>query len=185
LASVANDVQRINQSVSGLRVGLAQHRVQSDSNQERLISGLQGLSVTAESLSGKLDRSDNSAALSQAAELVPSPPPLSDSAAREPSPVELPSELSVSEGVRMATALAVLADPAPKLEPKNLTKISGWVLRDVYNGNAIIENRQRVLHEVAPGKTVAGLGQVEAIEKQGKRWIVVTDRGIIVHDGTP
>ena len=36
-----------------------------------------------------------------------------------------------------------------------------------------------VAHEIAPGQALPGLGKVQAIEKRGKAWIVVTDKGFI------
>ncbi|AWN52987.1 hypothetical protein [Methylobacterium sp. 17Sr1-1] len=57
--------------------------------------------------------------------------------------------------------------------------IEGWVLRDVYDGMAMIENRNRRLVEVGPGDTLPGAGRVEAIERRGRSWVVVTSKGII------
>lgn len=58
------------------------------------------------------------------------------------------------------------------------TVLNGWALRDVYNGIALIEGR-RGLAEVVPGQQIAGAGRVQAIRRQGRDWVVVTDRGII------
>ncbi|ACL55066.1 hypothetical protein [Methylobacterium nodulans] len=66
--------------------------------------------------------------------------------------------------------------PAAKPAP---TLVDGWTLRDVYDGVAMIENRNRRLVEVGPGDTVPGIGRVEAIERRGKTWVVVTNRGLI------
>jgi hypothetical protein len=49
----------------------------------------------------------------------------------------------------------------------------------VYDGLALIESRNRRLLEVGPGAMVPGVGRVEAIEKRGKRWVVVTAKGLI------
>ncbi|MET7243121.1 hypothetical protein ABZT49_07110 [Methylobacterium sp. EM32] len=57
--------------------------------------------------------------------------------------------------------------------------IEGWVLRDVYDGMAMIENRNRRLVEVGPGDTLPGAGRVEAIERRGRSWVVVTSKGVI------
>jgi hypothetical protein len=53
------------------------------------------------------------------------------------------------------------------------------VLHEVYDGVALIESRNRRLFEVGPGAMVPGVGRVEGIEKRGKRWVVVTAKGII------
>ncbi|KMO38332.1 hypothetical protein VQ02_11985 [Methylobacterium variabile] len=66
--------------------------------------------------------------------------------------------------------------PADKAKPPT---IEGWVLRDVYDGMAMIENRNRRLVEVGPGDTLPGAGRVEAIERRGRTWVVVTSKGLI------
>jgi hypothetical protein len=60
-----------------------------------------------------------------------------------------------------------------------LPTVEGWVLRDVGNGSALIENRRGV-YEVYTGDPVPGLGRVDAIRRQDGRWVVVTSKGLIV-----
>lgn len=57
--------------------------------------------------------------------------------------------------------------------------VDGWALRDVYDGVAILEDRRRRLVEVGTGDAVPGLGRVEAIERRGRQWVVVTRHGVI------
>ncbi|WP_455965408.1 hypothetical protein [Methylorubrum aminovorans] len=63
-------------------------------------------------------------------------------------------------------------------KPKTET-LEGWALRDVYDGVAILEDRRRRLVEVGRGDAVPGIGRVEAIERRGRQWVVVTRQGII------
>ena len=56
--------------------------------------------------------------------------------------------------------------------------VSGWIVRDVRRGTALIEGRMGII-EVDQGDVVPGLGRVEAIRKQDGRWVVVTSRGLI------
>lgn len=70
---------------------------------------------------------------------------------------------------------ASLGDPRPPAPPV----ISGWVVRDVRRGIALIEGRYGLV-EVETGDTLPGLGRIESIRKQDGRWLVVTSRGIIV-----
>jgi hypothetical protein len=67
----------------------------------------------------------------------------------------------------------------PKVEVGRLPVVEGWVLRDVANGSALIENRQG-MYEVFAGDPVPGLGKVDAIRRQDGRWVVVTSKGLIV-----
>ena len=57
--------------------------------------------------------------------------------------------------------------------------VTSWTVREVYDGIAMLENRNQRLLEVAPGSTVPGVGRVEAIERRGKAWVVVTSKGVI------
>src|SRR4029453_11610933 len=74
-------------------------------------------------------------------------------------------------------AAAVAPTPAapPKPEVARLPTVEGWVLRDVANGSALIENR-RGMYEVYAGDPIPGLGRVDAIRKQDGRWVVVTSK---------
>jgi hypothetical protein len=57
--------------------------------------------------------------------------------------------------------------------------VEGWVLRDIFDGRAMIESRYG-LYEVTPGSNIPGLGRIEHIKRQDWRWVVVTPRGLIV-----
>ncbi|SFK69026.1 hypothetical protein [Methylocapsa palsarum] len=72
------------------------------------------------------------------------------------------------------------ASPAAKREPALITS---WVVRDAYDGLALVENARGSI-EVAPGETIPGAGTVKAIERRGAGWIVITSRGLIdsAHD---
>ena len=58
--------------------------------------------------------------------------------------------------------------------------LEGWLLRDVFNGGAMIQSPRNGLLEVIPGDNVPGLGRIDAIRRQDGRWVVVTSRGLIV-----
>jgi hypothetical protein len=59
------------------------------------------------------------------------------------------------------------------------TPLEGWTLHEVYDGVALIEGRNRRLYEVGLGGVIPGVGAVESIERRGKRWVVVTQKGFI------
>jgi hypothetical protein len=58
--------------------------------------------------------------------------------------------------------------------------IEGWLLRDIFNGGALIQSPRNGVLEVIPGDNVPGLGRIDAIRRQDGRWVVVTSRGLIV-----
>jgi len=56
--------------------------------------------------------------------------------------------------------------------------IEGWILRNVYDGVALIQGRHGLI-EVEPGDAVPGIGRVETIQRRNGRWVVVTSKGLI------
>jgi hypothetical protein len=74
---------------------------------------------------------------------------------------------------------AALADPK-RATPAQPTILEGWVLRDVFNGAAMIQTPRNGILEIIPGDSLPGLGRVEGIRRQDGRWVVVTSRGLIV-----
>jgi hypothetical protein len=93
-----------------------------------------------------------------------------------------PKEAAAKETASKETTGSIqspAATPKPKPEIARLPTIEGWVLRDVDGGGALIEGRQG-LFEVFAGDTMPGLGRVEAIRRQDGRWVVVTNKGLIV-----
>lgn len=95
------------------------------------------------------------------------------SVAAVPAKPEAKSESKPEARASEPTQTGSLAD-----KPKTET-LDGWALRDVYDGVAILEDRRRRLVEVGRGDAVPGIGRVEAIERRGRQWVVVTRQGII------
>jgi hypothetical protein len=87
--------------------------------------------------------------------------------------------------VTSAKAAPPAADPlhtASVSPPKSADRdapIEGWLLHEVYDGLAIVEGRRGQFFEVGRGDVIPGVGRIETIERRAKRWVVVTDRGII------
>ena len=68
--------------------------------------------------------------------------------------------------------------PVPEPKPKP-TIIDEYVVRKVFDGVALVEGRRGII-EVEPGSTLPGAGRVEEIRRQDGRWVVVTNKGLIV-----
>jgi hypothetical protein len=83
--------------------------------------------------------------------------------------------------VKETTASIPTPVAAPNRTPEvhRLPTVSGWRIRDIANGGALIEGREG-LYEVYAGDPLPGLGRVDAIRKQDGRWVVVTSKGLIV-----
>jgi hypothetical protein len=75
---------------------------------------------------------------------------------------------------------AALSDPKRPGSSAQTAILDGWVLRDVYNGAAMIQTPRNGFVEVIPGDTLPGLGRIEGVRRQDGRWVVVTSRGLIV-----
>jgi outer membrane murein-binding lipoprotein Lpp len=89
------------------------------------------------------------------------------------------TEITGSVAPRYAAAAAA-TQPAPAAAKPVAQRpiLRGWVIRSIFNGRAIVASR-RGAFEAAPGLYVPGLGQVETITRQGNRWVVVAEKGII------
>lgn len=71
------------------------------------------------------------------------------------------------------------AAAAPAKDQSKPAPLQGWVLREVYRGRALVENRNE-LYEVTPGADLPGAGKVQTITRQDGRWVVTTQKGLIV-----
>jgi hypothetical protein len=70
--------------------------------------------------------------------------------------------------------------PGPAAADPRRGILEGWVLRDLFNGGALIQSPRGGVLEVIPGDNVPGLGRIEGIRREGSRWVVMTSRGLIV-----
>jgi hypothetical protein len=54
-----------------------------------------------------------------------------------------------------------------------------WIVQDVRNGRAMLENRYGGLFLVRTGSVLPGLGRIQEVRRRNGQWIVVTARGLI------
>ncbi len=122
-------------------------------------------------ITARLERIERSIASPITTASVPAPP--------RAAPV--PVSISPSPKV-IPPAVVAAAEPRLPAAPPRPAKLEGWMLRDVYGGVALLEGRSGGLREVAPGQFVPGVGEIRSIERRGRSWVVVTNRGIIEAD---
>jgi hypothetical protein len=134
---------------------------------ERLAISLQEPAKKLSSIEGRLDKMESQIMTTLAA--------LNTKPASPPAPAPAPSPAPAAPPVTEAAA----REEAPAPKPAKSEPVDGWVLREVYNGAALVESRNRRLYEVMPGGILPGVGKVEAIERRGARWVVLTDKGFI------
>ena len=94
----------------------------------------------------------------------------------DPKPVPRPVDLKAERSTD--TKLAATEDPA---KPPVL---AAWVVRDVYQGVALIEGRRGTL-EVVPGVSIPGAGVVKSIDRHGGGWTVTTTKGVVAYAAPP
>ena len=165
----ANDATRQDETIRQLKKSV--DTLKSELEAQRTVS-----STALAQLSAKLDKPDRDPA-----------PKLGEIAARldriEKQVASPASTGSIAVPAKPAT-LAVAPQPVSaaltpdKPLPKPAT-IGNYVVRDVYDGIALVEGRSGGIREVAPGEFLPGAGEVRSIERRGRAWIVVTSRGII------
>lgn len=96
--------------------------------------------------------------------------------AAAPSPA--PAAADVTQTGSLPTDARPPARPAEVADPRKLPA-DGYVVRDVEDGFALVEGRNGRFFEVSPGMNLPGLGRVEAIERRGRQWVVVTPKGYV------
>jgi hypothetical protein len=129
----------------------------------KLETGSQGPALKLDALGERLDRIEHRLAAG------------GDLAGMKPTPIAAEPSSSAALASDAPTKTGSLDTPPSARE----SEVEGWVLREVYDGIALIESRGRRLVEVGLGEMVPGVGRVEAIERRGKRWVVVTAKGVI------
>jgi hypothetical protein len=179
LARLGSDLDSLKNTVAAFReiehtasTASASERTKLADKVERLAVSLQEPGRKLTSLEDRLDKMESQimttlaalntkpaapAASAPVVPAAPAAPPVTEAAAREEAPAPKPV----------------------KSEPVRSEPVDGWVLREVYNGAALVESRNRRLYEVMPGGILPGVGKVEAIERRGTRWVVLTDKGFI------
>ena len=197
---------RLQQDIGSLRTGVDALKTTTEANRQD--DAIRALKKSVDTLKAELDqsRTANAATLAQISAKVDRPdrdasPRLIDIASRldkldhDPGPKlgEIASRLDrIEKQVSSpATTGSIPAAPHPQPpapvqpvstqaaeRPKPLP-LGSYVLRDVYDGIALVEGRNGGIREVTPGEVLPGAGEVRSIERRGRAWIVVTSRGII------
>ncbi|HEX8165380.1 MAG TPA: hypothetical protein VF601_06270 [Beijerinckiaceae bacterium] len=180
LGGLKDSVERAKQDAAGRFAQVSERLDRAQKADQEVAARLAALAERADlgpklaQVAERLDRMEKHAAAAHAAaaQAVAKPvvaatsEPLRTGSIPEAKPVP-PQEVPRSEHAK--------AEP----RPEKAMPIEGWVLREVYDGMALIEGRNKRLHEIAPGQSLPGIGKVEAIERRGRAWVVVTNRGII------
>jgi hypothetical protein len=130
----------------------------------KVIETLDRLDKRAAAMAGQpegAERRSAAAPLTQAAEAIER---------RAPTSVSLDTTASIP---------TVPAKPTRVEEPAGPPIVEGWTVRRVYDGTAFLDGRDRSI-EVEAGDNIRGVGRVQEIRRLDGRWVVVTNRGLIL-----
>lgn len=177
----------LKKSVDDLRQDVEQVRTASTANLAQLSSRIEaidhGPASKVADLQGRIDRLERQvssavptgsiAAGTRPAAAASVPPALIAPPVAVKPPI-LPAKPQAKQDVSLVPQSAELKPAVPARSPV----VVGWVLRDVYDGVALVEGRAG-LREIAPGEFLPGAGEVRSIERHGRSWVVVTSRGTI------
>lgn len=188
---LTGDVRALKVAVESLKDGVDQTRTEAGARQAQILQRLDQVEA-APATSAALARLSEQ--IGQAAARAQPPADLieafgdrlqrieqritaaADGAGKPQAPAVQPAAVTAAAPSADTPALTGSLDPQ---QPAKDAVVDGWVLHEVYDGVALIESRARRLVEVGPGEMVPGVGRVEAIERRGKRWVVVTNKGVI------
>ena len=183
-AKLAASVAKLEQNVGELRTATESLRKDNGgkSLNEKIAQLDRSLSAKLASLNEKIEQAEKEHAAriaSLVARPAARPEPTQTGSLAEPRETK-PAEPKIVEAkpVEKVTE-AKPPEPVKAAAPGKPPVLEQYALRDVFDGAAIIENRSRRLFQVMPGDTLPGAGRVEAIERQGRQWVVVTRQGFV------
>jgi hypothetical protein len=179
LTRLSGDLESLKSTVAAFKeiehtssTASASERTKLADKVERLAVSLQEPGRKLTSLEDRLDKMESQIMTTLAA--------LNTKPAAPAAPVaSAPASAPAAPAAAAPVTEAAAREEAPAPKPVKSEPVDGWVLREVYNGAALVESRNRRLYEVMPGGILPGVGKVEAIERRGTRWVVLTDKGFI------
>lgn len=181
-AKLAATLAKLDQNVGELRNTAESARKESagkgGSLNEKIAQLDRSLTAKLASLNEKLDQAEKEHAARLAAltarAATPKAEPTQTGSLAEPRETKPETRVTEAKPVEVKQP-----EPAKAGTPAKPPVLEQYALRDVFEGAAIIENRGRRLFQVMPGDTLPGAGRVEAIERQGRQWVVVTRQGFV------
>ncbi|GJE36675.1 hypothetical protein [Methylobacterium persicinum] len=189
-AKIAATLARLDQTVGDLRTASEAARKDSakgNTLNERIAQLDRSLTAKLASLAEKLDQAEREHAARMAAmtaaATAPQPARLAPAKAEPTQTGSLPEPRDAktveAKPVEVKQAEVRQPEPVKAAAPAKPGVLEQYALRDIFEGAAIIENRSRRLFQVMPGDMLPGAGRVEAIERQGRQWVVVTRQGVV------
>lgn len=191
---LTEEIRVLKKELDGLRTAVAQNPASEElrSLKKNLDAVKNSLEATKSEVAAKLERAQHDPAKlreisdrldhMEHAALLPTTAASVAASAQEPvtKPAQTPlppvKAQTPAQPQVVASRQTPASTPAASASSEKSQPISNWVVRDVYDGIALVEGPHGAI-EVIEGETIPGVGTVKSIERRGSGWIVVTSRG--------
>jgi hypothetical protein len=171
----------IERAVADLTLRLDQVRAATEGSARDVGAGIEHLRSSAEQshrelddklvqLAERVERIERQAAA--AAAPVFAQPVVQQTASSPSKPMAKPVPQPTPDAKPKVASKQATTETKPGIDARG---IANWTVRD---GTAVLEGPQGII-EVSPGDTVPAIGQVQAIVRSGRRWVVATTKGVI------
>lgn len=171
-----DEIRDLKKSIEGLRANFEAEKAQTDAAVARLSAKLDQLQ-REESRIAALDKTEHAQAGAADPKAIQA---TLDRVARGEKPSPLTTASIPASGAAGALKPQRLAMSEPQKKPQQV--LSDWVVRDVYDGIALVEGPMGAV-EVMPGDMLPGAGVVKSIERRDGGWVVVTSHGLVEYAG--
>ncbi len=176
LNSLDRKIEASHADAANVAAQIAARLEKNDKSMERLEAAISARSSVS-STAGNDAKGDVKPAAKVAA-----PAPAATISAKSPLPATASND--AKGGVKPAARAAAPAPAATaggaNAKSADATKpIGDYTVREVQDGIALVQGRAGGLYEVGPGDRLPGAGNVLAVEKIGRKWVVVTEGGRI------
>jgi hypothetical protein len=169
----SDEIRGLKKSIDALKAGLESNKAETSAALAQLTVKIEHAqrdqAVKLQQALEKVEKAEQKAASLSVPQSAPPTPPVA------PKPTVT---AAVTPPPKPVTTEPVTPTPAPSVDPQKKA-IANWVVRDVYDGIALVEGPNGAAFEVMQGETIPGVGMVKSIEKRGKGWIVVTNKGLV------
>jgi ribosomal protein L29 len=174
----ADEIRGLKKALDGAKSGLEASKAETNASIAQLTAKLEHLQrEQAAKLQQALEKAEHAEQRANSAPLTTASIPAATQIATA-NPVLAAKPLSQAPSLPAQTQINAV-DP----QKKTPQLIANWVVRDVYDGIALVEGPGGAF-EVMPGENIPGVGIVKSIERRGNGWTVVTNRGLVeyAHD---
>ncbi len=180
---MAADIKTLHASLDTLRASLAKAPEQMralTAGVEEVKSGLAAAKGETHAEVAQLSTKVDALRHEHEAAAKPAPAPDRVAKADHPAPDPAPTGSIPVEPLKVPTPPAKPASLATAEETPTRQVITGWVVRDVYEGVAYLEGKRGTM-EVVPGVSIPGAGVVKSIDRHGAGWTVTTTKGLVAY----